>query len=495
MKIKTVFFIFLIITLSITISHSRFNYREENEEDDIEVIVKVKVQINKHTDDNYVELDDIEDEKCNRCKYYEDKLEIEAIDDNSDNEDISKNKGHHYHHHRDVCGCLLEYYGKECRKREFNYQKEFIKWSNDYNKTYTANNFYKSYEIFKDSYRYIEQHSKKNDSTYKIGLNEFADISPEEFAQTYLIQLNTTEIEEMMNQTQTPIPTETPSPYPNICNIQVQQEIITSWITQNEKYINVKATIHNLGSSTINSFTFYLEVTSIWEVSTIGSNKYGLPHWRPTIAVNDSISFSYIKKANNITDLEQVETRCESHSNKTQPSNKSGLLMSTASADWSSSLPPVKNQGSCGSCYAFASITALEGALSKKGIQARLSEQEIVDCTRNQGNNGCSGGWFTGVYDYIRANKGVSLETGYPYTNSEGTCRPTSKNGGINSYVNINNERSMTDALTRVGPIAVALQAGVRSFQLYQSGLYNDAACGKGNIDHAVTLIGEYLYL
>jgi len=104
--------------------------------------------------------------------------------------------------------------------------------------------------------------------------------------------------------------------------------------------------------------------------------------------------------------------------------------MTASAVDWAANgiTGPVKDQGSCGSCYTFASNTVLEATVSiQKGTPyQRLSEQQIVDCANWYATSyyylyGCNGGYMTEVWWYQR-DEGAMLDEDYPYTASEGVC-------------------------------------------------------------------------
>ena len=126
----------------------------------------------------------------------------------------------------------------------------------------------------------------------------------------------------------------------------------------------------------------------------------------------------------------------------------------------------VKNQGACGSCWAFAATAAVESAYKiSKAKLVDLSEQNVLDCSSNSkyGNAGCNGGWMNAAFQYIIDNKGIDTEAFYPYKAIKQTCKYNSKYIGatISKYVKIasGSEAALTNAVATVGPVVVAIDA------------------------------------
>lgn len=168
------------------------------------------------------------------------------------------------------------------------------------------------------------------------------------------------------------------------------------------------------------------------------------------------------------------------------------------SVDWRTqgAVNPVKDQGQCGSCWAFASTAVMESAhFIYEGMLYSLSEQNLVSCSFLQKNLGCNGGWYYYAWTYAENHK-LEEESAYPYssgtTTKSGSCMYNSSLGMVGS-VNQTDVSPDTDSImTAISqqPQAVAIQADTTYFQSYVSGVLTDMqACGT-TIDHAVTAVG-----
>jgi len=165
--------------------------------------------------------------------------------------------------------------------------------------------------------------------------------------------------------------------------------------------------------------------------------------------------------------------------------------------DWRTkgAVTAVKNQGQCGSCWAFSTTGSVEGVYQiSKGQLISSSEQQLVDCSRSFGNMGCNGGLMDSAFKYIiQSSKGLDTESSYPYTARDGTCKFNAANIGtkISSYKDVprGSESGLTSAINS-NPVSVAIDAAHSSFQLYHSGVYYESRCSASQLDHGVLAVG-----
>jgi len=166
-----------------------------------------------------------------------------------------------------------------------------------------------------------------------------------------------------------------------------------------------------------------------------------------------------------------------------------------ASWDWRTKgdVVPVKDQGGCGSCWAFSTVSAIEGQWAQSpfgGGLVSLSEQNLVDCVKD--NAGCGGGWPDRAFRYVINNTGIDSEANYPYKGVDGKCNYTAAGLGafIGTFVGISggDEDALADAVANVGPVSICLDAS--DWQTYQSGIFDDTKCSRTSLDHAVLAVG-----
>jgi len=155
----------------------------------------------------------------------------------------------------------------------------------------------------------------------------------------------------------------------------------------------------------------------------------------------------------------------------------------------------VKNQGQCGSCWSFSTTGSVEGAhFLAKGQLVSLSEQDLVDCSTAEGNEGCNGGLMDDAFEYIIKNKGIDTEASYPYrATGPNKCQFKAADVGatISSYhdVQSGSESDLQSSVDKT-PVSVAIDASHDSFQLYSSGVYYEPACSATQLDHGVLAVG-----
>lgn len=159
-------------------------------------------------------------------------------------------------------------------------------------------------------------------------------------------------------------------------------------------------------------------------------------------------------------------------------------------------MTPVKNQGTCGSCWAFTTAAAMEANfMIRRGLSLDLSEQSMLDCS---GGGSCNGGWYGTVFSYYMT-RSAALETAAPYRGKDTICTTANARGDyrvsawgyVRRDMGIPTVAQMKEALCTYGPVAATIKA-TNAFQGYKSGIFDEHASvfGPRDINHAVLIVG-----
>ena len=194
--------------------------------------------------------------------------------------------------------------------------------------------------------------------------------------------------------------------------------------------------------------------------------------------VNEAI----VKKAK---EFELLET--EAYPTSGSSSLKQGL---PSEVDWrlKNAVSTVKDQKSCGSCWAFSAVGSIEGAYAiYTGELVDLSPQYLVDC--DYSDNGCSGGLMDNAFEFVMQD-GVPLWDDYPYAGRQNSCKKGPPKTSILGYYDVpaGSSYELMKAIAR-NPVSVAIEADTVVFQNYQSGVLDDSACGH-SLNHGVLAVG-----
>lgn len=189
---------------------------------------------------------------------------------------------------------------------------------------------------------------------------------------------------------------------------------------------------------------------------------------------------------------DKAEIKTARHLNEDQPLE----LPDFVNWNYLGGVTPVKNQGACGSCWAFSTTGALEGAkYVKTGELTALSEQNLLDCDHK--DLGCRGGLMDNAFKFDEKTGGLCSEEDYPYAAKQGSvCNPmncTDVPGTIvETFYDVPpGKKTALVAALAMQPISVAIQADQFVFQFYKGGVLTDDSCGKaGQLDHGVLAVG-----
>lgn len=233
---------------------------------------------------------------------------------------------------------------------------------------------------------------------------------------------------------------------------------------------------------------------------------------RDAIVAHNSQGHSYTMAINKFADLSAEEIAVFKGFNQAQhrammatrtptfgaPHHKANAPIAD-SMDWRTqgAITPVKDQGGCGSCWAFGSAETLESHtfLHGSGKLPTLSEQQLVDCAPNPdhcgGTGGCEGSIPELAYGWAKTVGGLAAEADYPYKGRDGSCQTATPASSVTGFVNVlsNNYTEVMSAL-QYGPLAITVAA--MPWQFYGTGIYTGCKQSGGStaLDHVVQLVG-----
>lgn len=156
-----------------------------------------------------------------------------------------------------------------------------------------------------------------------------------------------------------------------------------------------------------------------------------------------------------------------------------------ADIDWTTKgmVSPVKDQGRCGSCWAFSAVGTLESFSLMKGNSVNLSEQQLVDCSKKYGNAGCNGGFNYQGLAYVKDN-GITATTSYPYVAKTQSCK---MDGGSFKISSVSSAKGCTGVQTAIQSRPIGVSVDANKWSNYKGGIFDN--CSK-SLDHDVLLVG-----
>jgi len=205
----------------------------------------------------------------------------------------------------------------------------------------------------------------------------------------------------------------------------------------------------------------------------------------------ENITFTLgINQFTDLTNEEYRQTLNRQQSNRARPAEEAVDISSLPNdVDWrtSGAVQKVKDQGQCGSCWAFSATGAVESFMKiKGGALPDLAEQQLVDCCHAGGSQGCNGGEETNAIEWI-AQHGQCDTASYPYRARDGKCKQCTAVAHVSGAKRITGEAALATAIG-VTPTTVAVDAGSPDWQSYSGGVYN-GRCGH-SLNHAILAVG-----
>lgn len=237
--------------------------------------------------------------------------------------------------------------------------------------------------------------------------------------------------------------------------------------------------------------SIFLQTEKMIKEHNSGNHSYTLGH-------NQFSDMTFTEFQKKMLMAEQHCSATEHSSKQIEIDNRQRLLLPDA-VDWrlKGIVSPVKNQGHCGSCWAFSTIAAMESHMTLAfNEHVILSEQQLLDCAQAFDNHGCNGGLPSHAFEYIHYNHGLMSEQDYPYlANQSAKCffNPAKAEAFVGKINNITakDEQELTEAVAMYGPVSIAYQVA-SDFKQYKNGVYDSTVCKSGpeDVNHAVLAVG-----
>lgn len=292
---------------------------------------------------------------------------------------------------------------------------------------------------------------------------------------------------------------------------------------QDETYLNTNTIDHKEWHNFKNEFNKTYESKDVEYIrrSIYGVNKANIDAFNELLS--EELGFEV--GVNDLTDLSKLEIKSRNGFKLPEGSRLTDLANSVEAneflekilsdntidipdeVDWRKvpgRVSPVKNQGQCGSCWAFASTGALEGQEMVRGKFAKkfqtgdnlteLSEQNLVDCVKK--DYGCNGGFMADALDFVKEEGGIDSEQSYPYEARTRKCRFRKENVAFSdagsAVLPTGDEQKLKEVVAKFGPVAVAIDASSIWFQFYRRGVYYNKHCKskEDQLDHGVLVVG-----
>lgn len=408
---------------------------------------------------------------------------------------------------------------------EQQYAKEFTGWITIRNITYSQDVLDIKFNTYKDNYDFVADHNARyvsGEETFEVALNSNADMSLEEFRQKRL-GFKAPSVAAANDVTTTPVVTQDiddpACDYPNSCPApsprpppsarsstggrvptvtpSSSSSRVPSWRSSSTGSAQ-SSTGRNIPSSTASSISS--STSAGRSSSSIGRSSSSSTGMQSSSSSSTDASYSSSSSS-------ASSDSSASSSNSSSSTGSSNNNNSTNTRDWRNSgfVGAVTDQGSCGSCWAFASAQSMQSTWAQKtGELLNFSEQELIDCVNNGQSTCDTGGIMDDSWKYLlgtgNGNKKVSPmpASAYPFTEkSGGGCKydATKATDAIfTKYVQIpaGDEKALKNAVDIVPGVAVAINSGTTGFMFYKSGVLNDKSCGGSMYDltHAVTVVG-----